>query len=155
MNTWTNYERNFLGKLWILVNLILVQTMRENTDNHPMQNVRPQYKIYIFFVSQLVNKVTRGADGVTNDASHAMTCLSWSRCSCGIWWACSPGSSRPWQWRLHAGCYHDWRWPARLRWTKSGQSSVMPLARCSMRGGFEPRCYLHNLLVLGRRNKVT
>lgn len=41
-----------------------------------------------------------------------MTCLSWSRCSCGTWWACSPGSSRPGPWWPRAGCYHDWRWPA-------------------------------------------
>lgn len=60
-------------------------------------------------VGQLVIKV---ANARTKKARQAVTCLSWSRCSCGTWWACSPGSSRPGQWWPRAGCYHDWRWPA-------------------------------------------
>lgn len=110
----------------------------------------------IFFSSQLVIKVTQGANATTKKAGHAMTCLSWSRCSCGTWWACSPGSSRPGQWRPHAGCYHDWRWPAREQ-VEEDKVGTMPLqlASWSMRGGFEPLCYLHNLLVLCGRDKVS
>lgn len=74
---------------------------------------------------QIISLCKPTCDRETKDAS---TCLSWSRCSCGTWWACSPGSSRPAQWQLHAGCYHDWRWPARRRWTKSAQRSAVPLA---------------------------
>ena len=57
-------------------------------------------------------------------SSCSITYLSWSRGSCGTWWACSLERSRPEPWQLHGGCYRSYEWSTGAGWRQSWKTSL-------------------------------
>lgn len=133
--------------------LTLIQAKRNNTDKIPIQRAKPSHNI--LFKSTCHQNNTR----CKRHNKESWSCYDlplliqmFLRNLVGML------TRKLSPWAVTASC----RLLPRLAMTCEGtsrggqsQDNAMQLASWSMRGGFEPLCYLHNLLVLCGRDKVS